>query len=157
MPTPLSFTPATYTNWSAAAYELFSVNVTLSGGNTGSFDNQLFFASLPNGADTHYVVTYQFRAIGPTPASGWAARSPALNGTCPVLNVISQTTIISVWEGHLPFLTSFPEVTEALLGHVQKSILIGMEIKLIVPQITNQWREHYREVNPPANGQSVNR
>ena len=47
---PLSFTPATYTNWAASAYELFSVNVTLSGGNTGSFDNQLFFASLPGGS-----------------------------------------------------------------------------------------------------------
>ena len=49
-----------------AAYELFATNVSFSGGNSGSFDNQLFFGSLPGGAATHYIATYQFRAVGAT-------------------------------------------------------------------------------------------
>ena len=40
--------------------------MSLSGGNSGSFDNQLVFATLPGGATTHYVATYSFRAIGST-------------------------------------------------------------------------------------------
>ena len=66
---PLVFTPAAYTNWNAAAYELFAVNITLSGGNGGSFDNTLVLTSLPNPGTTHYVVTYSFRAIASTSTS----------------------------------------------------------------------------------------
>ncbi|MEP7069407.1 MAG: hypothetical protein ABI789_09215, partial [Usitatibacter sp.] len=60
---PLSFTPASYTNWNASAYELFATNVSFSGGNSGSFDNQLFFGSLTGGSATHYIATYYFRAV----------------------------------------------------------------------------------------------
>ena len=63
---PFSFTPATYTNWRADSYELFATNVSFSGGNSGSYDNQLAMASLGNGATTHYVATYYFRALGGT-------------------------------------------------------------------------------------------
>ncbi|HET9577237.1 MAG TPA: hypothetical protein VFP44_05380, partial [Usitatibacter sp.] len=63
---PLSFTPAAYASWRADAYELFATNISLSGGNSGSYDNQLVIPSLGASSTTHYVATYYFRAMGGT-------------------------------------------------------------------------------------------
>ncbi len=63
---PLAFTPAAYANWRADAYELIGSNITLSGGNSGSFDNTLFLPTLSSGSTTAYTVTYYFRAISTT-------------------------------------------------------------------------------------------
>lgn len=63
---PMYFTPATFTNWRADAFELVGSNVTLSGGNAGSYDNTLYINSVPSSSDTHYVATYYFRAVGTT-------------------------------------------------------------------------------------------
>ncbi|HET9653568.1 MAG TPA: hypothetical protein VFP36_15320, partial [Usitatibacter sp.] len=63
---PLSFTPAAFTSWRADAYELFASNISFSGGNSGSYDNQLAIPSLASGSTTHYVATYYFRAMGGT-------------------------------------------------------------------------------------------
>ncbi len=40
--------------------------MSFSGGNSGTFDNQLYFPSLTGSATTHYVATYYFRAAGST-------------------------------------------------------------------------------------------
>ncbi|GFE57585.1 DUF11 domain-containing protein [Geobacter sp. AOG1] len=63
---PMYFTPATFSNWRADAFELVGSNVTLSGGNSGSYDNTLYINSVPSSSDTHYVATYYFRAVGTT-------------------------------------------------------------------------------------------
>lgn len=63
---PLSFTPAAYTTWRADAYELIGTNITLSGGNSGSFDNTLYLATLSGGSNTTYSATYYFRATSTT-------------------------------------------------------------------------------------------
>ena len=65
---PLSFTPASSTAWAASAYELFATSIQFSGGNSGVYDNQLYFTSLAGGASTHYIATYYFRAVTVTSA-----------------------------------------------------------------------------------------
>lgn len=63
---PLYLTPATFSNWRADAFELVGSNITLSGGNSASYDNTLYIDSLPSSSNTHYVATYYFRAVGAT-------------------------------------------------------------------------------------------
>lgn len=63
---PLAFTPATFSNWRADAYELIASNVTLSGGNSGSYDNMLYIDNVPDSSTTHYVASFYFRAVGTT-------------------------------------------------------------------------------------------
>ena len=72
----LSFTPATYLGWRADAFELYQSTITLSGGNTGSYTNQLLIppASIPSTSDTDYQAVYLFRAVGFT--GGPVAVSP---------------------------------------------------------------------------------
>ena len=62
---PFALTPSAFTAWRADAYELFATNVVFTGTNSGSFDNQLYFSTLGNGA-TAYVATYYFRAVTTT-------------------------------------------------------------------------------------------
>lgn len=72
----LSFTPATYLNWAANSFELYQSTITLSGGNTGTFTNQLLIpaASIPSTSDTDYQAVYLFRAVNFT--TGPVAVSP---------------------------------------------------------------------------------
>lgn len=65
---PLSYTPASHAGWAANAYELYGTSIQFTGGNTGVFDNQLYFPSLAGGASTHYIATYYFRAVQATSA-----------------------------------------------------------------------------------------
>ena len=58
---PLAFTAASYQNWTANAYELIGSSISLSGGNSGTFYDQLYFASLPGSASTTYQAVYTFR------------------------------------------------------------------------------------------------
>ena len=58
---PLAFTAASYQNWTANAYELIGSSNSLSGGNSGTFYDQLYFASLPGSASTTYQAVYTFR------------------------------------------------------------------------------------------------
>ncbi|MBT0653264.1 beta strand repeat-containing protein [Geomobilimonas luticola] len=66
---PLSLTPAAFASWRADAYELIGSNITLSGGNSGSYDNMLYIDTVPSSSDTHYVGTFYFRAVGTTGAT----------------------------------------------------------------------------------------
>lgn len=63
---PLAFTPATFTSWRADAFDMIGSNITLSGGNSGSYDNTLYIDNLPSSTSTHYLATYYFRAVGTT-------------------------------------------------------------------------------------------
>lgn len=63
---PLFFTPATFSDWRADAYQLISNNITLSGGNSGSYDNVLYLNDLPSSATSHYIATFKFVAVGAT-------------------------------------------------------------------------------------------
>ncbi|HJV35285.1 hypothetical protein [Geomonas sp.] len=63
---PLEFSPATFTNWRADAFQMIGSNITLSGGNSGSWDNVLYLDTLPNSATSHYLATFYFRAMAPT-------------------------------------------------------------------------------------------
>lgn len=64
---PLVFTPASLPSWSANAYELVGTNIALSGsGNTGSWNNVLYLATLPDSSSTNYTATYYFRAVTTT-------------------------------------------------------------------------------------------
>ena len=61
----LSFTAATYLTWAANAFELYQSTITLSGGNTGTYTNQLLIppGSLASTSDTDYQAVYLFRAV----------------------------------------------------------------------------------------------
>lgn len=63
---PLAFTPAAYADWRSDAYELVGSNVTLTGGNSGSFDNVLYIDTLPSSSNTSYTARYFFRAVSTT-------------------------------------------------------------------------------------------
>jgi uncharacterized repeat protein (TIGR01451 family) len=63
----LSFSPAAYLNWRADAYELINTTITLSGGNNGTLNDQLYAIAASNG-DSSYVVVYTFRAVSTTTA-----------------------------------------------------------------------------------------
>ena len=58
---PLAFTAASYQNWTANAYELIGSGISLSGGNSGTFYDRLYFASLPGSGTTTYQAVYTFR------------------------------------------------------------------------------------------------
>ena len=81
---PLSFTPASYANWAANAFELYATSIQFTGGNTGVFDNQLYFTTLPSGATTHYIATYTFRATATTVAP---------TSVSPIVHIASGTQI----------------------------------------------------------------
>ncbi len=65
---PLVFTPAAFANWPANAFQLFATSITFSGGNTGTYYDTLYFASLPNSSTTNYTAVYSFRAMSVTSA-----------------------------------------------------------------------------------------
>jgi uncharacterized repeat protein (TIGR01451 family) len=60
-----AFTPASDPNWPANAYQLVSSQIVLSGGNTGTYTNQLYLSGL-NGPTTAYTITYTYIAVGTT-------------------------------------------------------------------------------------------
>jgi uncharacterized repeat protein (TIGR01451 family) len=60
----LSYTPASELSWTANNYQLITSSVVLTGGNTGTYNDQLFISGLPSTSDTNYTVTYSFRATG---------------------------------------------------------------------------------------------
>lgn len=59
-----SYSPASLGTWNADCMELRSTRITLSGGNTGTYDNRLLLtiAQLPNAPDTRYTINYTFDA-----------------------------------------------------------------------------------------------
>ena len=63
----LSFSPAAYLNWRPDAYEMISSSITLSGGNTGTYNDQLLIIAGTSSATT-YSAVYQFRAVNTTTA-----------------------------------------------------------------------------------------
>lgn len=60
-----AITPASDPTWPANAYQLVNTQVVLSGGNTGTFNNQLYFSGL-NAPTTAYTITYTYVAVGTT-------------------------------------------------------------------------------------------
>ena len=60
----LSFTPASELDWVADNYQLLTTSVVLTGGNTGTYNDQLFISGMASPSDTNYTVTYSFRATG---------------------------------------------------------------------------------------------
>ncbi|HVG34922.1 MAG TPA: hypothetical protein VM911_17765, partial [Pyrinomonadaceae bacterium] len=60
----LSYTPASELSWTANNYQLISSTVVLTGGNSGTYTDQLFISGLASDSDTNYTVTYEFRATG---------------------------------------------------------------------------------------------
>lgn len=66
-----SFNPASFTNWRADAFQLVSTTITLSGGNTGVYDDILLLppAAFASSSDTAYVAVYRFRAVAITNTS----------------------------------------------------------------------------------------
>ena len=66
---PLTFNPATFTDWRADAYELIATKIVLSVGNSGTYDNVLYLDTLASSSNTHYLVTYYFRPVSTTSSS----------------------------------------------------------------------------------------
>ena len=68
----LSFSPATYLNWPVFALEMTASQITLTGGNTGTFNNRLHLSGMAS-PNTNYTAVYTFRAVNvttsPTPVS----------------------------------------------------------------------------------------
>ncbi|HMJ05953.1 MAG TPA: carboxypeptidase regulatory-like domain-containing protein, partial [Chthoniobacterales bacterium] len=66
-----SFTPASFASWRADAYQLISTTITLSGGNTGVYNDILLLppAAFASTSDTDYTSVFRFRAVGTTAAS----------------------------------------------------------------------------------------
>ncbi len=63
----LSFNPAAYLDWRADAFELVSCSITLSGGNTGTYNDQLLIIA-GSASATEYVAVYRLRAVNMTTA-----------------------------------------------------------------------------------------
>jgi uncharacterized repeat protein (TIGR01451 family) len=63
----MAFSPAAYLNWRPEAFELLSSEITFSGGNTGTYRDQLLIIASSSSA-TLYVATYRFRAVNMTTA-----------------------------------------------------------------------------------------
>jgi len=63
---PLTFNPATFTNWRADSYELVGSSIVLSQGNSGTYNNTLYIDTLPASSTTHYNAIYYFRPIATT-------------------------------------------------------------------------------------------
>ncbi len=63
---PLTFNPATFTNWRADSYELVATSIVLSVGNSGTYNNVLYIDNVASGSNTHYVATYYFRPVSTT-------------------------------------------------------------------------------------------
>jgi uncharacterized repeat protein (TIGR01451 family) len=61
----LAISPASDPNWRANSYQLISVRVVLSGGNTGPYNNQLYISGL-NKENTSYTIVYSFIAVDTT-------------------------------------------------------------------------------------------
>jgi VCBS repeat-containing protein len=105
-PNKVNFTPAVYTNWDAASYQLVSCSVDVSGGNTGSYSNTLVIA-FASSADTAYTAKYWFRAIAITGTNQLSpltivsggggnyshAAPPATGILAPILPATNQTTL----------------------------------------------------------------
>src|SRR4051812_48702560 len=60
-----SFSPAAYLDWRPDAYEMISSTITLSGGNSGTYSDQLAMTVASSSATT-YIAVYQFRAVNTT-------------------------------------------------------------------------------------------
>jgi uncharacterized repeat protein (TIGR01451 family) len=60
----LSFTPACELDWVANNYQLLTTSITLTGGNTGTYNDRLYLSGLSSTSDTNYTVVYSFRATG---------------------------------------------------------------------------------------------
>jgi uncharacterized repeat protein (TIGR01451 family) len=63
----MSFNPAAYLDWRADAFELISSSITLSVGNTGTYNDQLLIIA-GSASATEYVAVYRFRAVSMTTA-----------------------------------------------------------------------------------------
>ena len=63
----MSFSPASYTTWRPDAFEMISSEIVLTGGNSGTYRDQLLVIA-PNNTATPYVATFRFRAISMTTA-----------------------------------------------------------------------------------------
>jgi uncharacterized repeat protein (TIGR01451 family) len=61
----MSFSPAAYLNWRPDAYEMLSSSITLSGGNVGTYNDQLFII-VGSTVETTYTAIYRFRAVSTT-------------------------------------------------------------------------------------------
>ncbi len=60
-------TPAALADWPANDYELVDVQITMTGGNNGTWDDTLYLTGL-NSKATYYTVVYTFVAVGTTTA-----------------------------------------------------------------------------------------
>jgi uncharacterized repeat protein (TIGR01451 family) len=102
----LSFSPAGYLNWRPDAYELFESTITLAGGNTGSYRDQLLIIAASSSATT-YSAVYKFRAVttttAPTTVSpiGYISSGAQIKHTstgdysnlAPILPVVNELTL----------------------------------------------------------------
>jgi len=61
----MSFSPAAYLNWRPDAYEMLSSSISLSGGNNGTYNDQLLIIAGSSSA-TSYSAVYRFRAVSST-------------------------------------------------------------------------------------------
>ncbi|RAM48522.1 MAG: hypothetical protein C6Y22_27225 [Hapalosiphonaceae cyanobacterium JJU2] len=76
-------TPASFANWPANAYQLVGTQITMSGGNSGTFNDILYKSGL-NGPTTNYTIIYTFVATGMTSTP---------TGISPVTQISSGTQI----------------------------------------------------------------
>ena len=58
-----AFSPATLPSWPATSFELIDTSISLSGGNTETWNDTLYITPT-NPADSDYVITYTFRVQG---------------------------------------------------------------------------------------------
>lgn len=105
----MSYTPASYTTWRADCFMLYRTTITLTGGNTGTFTDQLLIppGSLPSSANTNYTAMYTFRVADvctlPTTVSPVAYISSGMEvkhtdtgnfGALPPVNPVSNNLVI---------------------------------------------------------------
>lgn len=105
----MSYTPASYTTWRADCFMLYTTTITLSGGNSGTFTDQLLIppSSIPSPANTNYTAMYTFRVadtctlpttVSPVAyiSSGTQVKHTATGnfGELPPVNPVSNNLII---------------------------------------------------------------
>ena len=93
-------TPASYSTWPSDAYRLTGSQITLTGGNTGVFPDDLYLSGL-NSAATAYTAEFTFAVVGTTASA---------TGVSPMSHIASGAQVKHTSTSNFGTLTPIPQV-----------------------------------------------
>lgn len=108
---PMAFNPATFTDWRADAYELVATSIVLSGSaNSGTYNNTLYFDSVPTSSDTHYNAIYYFRPVSTTESTTTLSPVSYITSGSPIKHTNLGSGAYAAAGGLLPILPAKNEI-----------------------------------------------